>query len=104
MIHSFRGLERAMELWQINSLEKAMWSLLPRWQNFNNTPSDETVGQLIHDCSAFLKQRADVDGKNLGLTGFCAGGRYTMLFLPQDERNVQLRSRLVWLPLLRWLP
>jgi carboxymethylenebutenolidase len=32
---------------------------------------------------AALQARPEVDGSKIGLTGFCAGGRYTMLFLPQ---------------------
>jgi carboxymethylenebutenolidase len=59
--------------------------IAPKWQTFNKTPSDKTIGQLIEDSVALLKTRTDVNSKMMGLTGFCAGGRYTMLFLPQMD-------------------
>src|SRR5690606_10563467 len=49
------------------------------------SPADATVQQLLLDSVAFLSARDDVDPARLGLTGFCAGGRYTMLFLPQID-------------------
>jgi carboxymethylenebutenolidase len=59
--------------------------IAPEWQTFNKTPDDSTVSQLIEDSVAYLKTRNDVNSSDLGLTGFCAGGRYTMLFLPQMD-------------------
>ena len=53
------------------------------WQTFEQSPADATVDQLLRDSIALLSTREDVDTERLGLTGFCAGGRYTMLFLPQ---------------------
>ncbi len=55
------------------------------WQTFERQPSDALVAQLVRDSLAFLEARDDVDPARLGLTGFCAGGRYTMLLLPQIE-------------------
>ena len=55
------------------------------WQTFEQSPPDATVQQLLLDSVAFLSARDDVDPERLGLTGFCAGGRYTMLFLPQID-------------------
>ena len=52
---------------------------------FERSPSDDTVRQLVEDSVAFLTARDDVDAERLGLTGFCAGGRYTMLLLPQID-------------------
>jgi carboxymethylenebutenolidase len=53
------------------------------WQTFEQAPSDDVVKQLINDSVALLSAREDVDEERIGLTGFCAGGRYTMLLLPQ---------------------
>jgi len=39
------------------------------------------------------KSRTDVDSTKLGLTGFCAGGRFTMLFLPQVK---DFRAGVAW--------
>ena len=94
MIHSFRGLEPGYETLADQFAKEGYVVIAPQWQTFNKTPSDETVGQLIEECSAFLKERADVDAKILGLTGFCAGGRYTMLFLPQ--MNETFNSGVAW--------
>ena len=41
--------------------------------------------ELVNDSIALLSAREDVDKDRIGLTGFCAGGRYTMLFLPQID-------------------
>jgi carboxymethylenebutenolidase len=41
------------------------------------------VETIVRASLATLVERSDVDSGNIGLTGFCAGGRYTMLFLPQ---------------------
>ena len=38
---------------------------------------------VVRSSITALKTRQDVDAQKLGLTGFCAGGRFTMLFLPQ---------------------
>ena len=59
--------------------------IAPEWQTFNKSPRDEVAGQLIKDAIAYLKTRNGANSSSLGLTGFCAGGRYTMLFLPQMQ-------------------
>ena len=48
---------------------------------------------MINESVAYLKTKPDVDANRLGLTGFCAGGRYTMLFLPQ---MADFRSGVAW--------
>jgi carboxymethylenebutenolidase len=53
------------------------------WQTFAQDPGDSTMKQIVEDSISFLTARDDVDPERLGLTGFCAGGRYTMLLLPQ---------------------
>ena len=94
MIHSFNGLEPGYLNLAERLAEKGYVVVAPEWQSFNRTPSDETVGQLIQDCSAFLQDRDNVQAEKLGLTGFCAGGRYTMLFLPQ--MNQTFSSGVAW--------
>ena len=85
LIHSFYGLEPGY-LTLVDKFAGAGFVVVaPKWQTFNGSPNDEVVGQLIKDSETYLKSREDVDTNNLGLTGFCAGGRYTMLFLPQMD-------------------
>ena len=85
LIHSFNGLEEGYRTMTDRLAAQGFVVLTPGWQTFGREPSDETVGQLLEDSVALLRARDDVDGESLGLTGFCAGGRYTMLFLPQME-------------------
>ena len=83
LIHSFDGLEPGYKTLANNLASEGFAVIAPEWQTFNNRPSDEIVGQLVKDSVVHLKDMKNVDANNLGLTGFCAGGRYTMLFLPQ---------------------
>ncbi|MDD4162057.1 MAG: dienelactone hydrolase family protein [Methanothrix sp.] len=85
LIHSFRGLEPGYKTLVDKFAGDGFVVIAPEWQTFNKTPDDETVSQLIKTSVMYLKTRTDVDVSNLGLTGFCAGGRYTMLFLPQMD-------------------
>lgn len=85
LIHSFNGLEPGYKTLVDKFASEGFAVIAPEWQTFNKTPSDEVVGQLIKDSEAYLKATKNVDANNLGLTGFCAGGRYTMLFLPQMD-------------------
>ena len=87
MIHSFNGLEPGYLSLADRLAEEGYVVVAPEWQSFNRTPPDDTVGQLIQDCSALLRGREDVQADKIGLTGFCAGGRYTMLFLPLMNRT-----------------
>jgi carboxymethylenebutenolidase len=48
---------------------------------------------MIHSCNGLEPGYLSLADK-LGLTGFCAGGRYTMLFLPQI--NQTFRSGVAW--------
>jgi len=85
LIHSFYGLGPGYKTLVDNFAKEGFVVIAPEWQTFNKTPDDNTVGQLIKDSVAYLKTRDDVNSSDLGLTGFCAGGRYTMLFLPQMD-------------------
>jgi carboxymethylenebutenolidase len=83
LVHSFNGLEQGYKDMVDRMASDGFVVLAVGWQTFNKSPSDAVVGQLVRDAMAFLKARADVDPQRLGLTGFCAGGRYTELLLPQ---------------------
>jgi carboxymethylenebutenolidase len=83
LIHSFNGLEPGYKTMVDQFAAQGFVVLALGWQTFEKQPSDDTVKQLVEDGMAYLTARSDVDAKSLGLTGFCAGGRYTMLYLPQ---------------------
>jgi carboxymethylenebutenolidase len=85
LIHSNRGLEEGYRTMSDKLAAEGFVVLAVGWQTFTQQVDDATVKQLVEDSVKFLGQRKDVDSKRLGLTGFCAGGRYTMLFLPQID-------------------
>jgi len=83
LVHSNRGLEEGYRTMSDKLAEEGFVVLALGWQTFQQSVDDATVKQLVEDGVKFLSDRKDVDTKRLGLTGFCAGGRYTMLLLPQ---------------------
>ncbi len=83
LIHSFNGLEAGYRTMTDQLARQGFVVFAVGWQTFEQSPSDALVSQLVQDSIAFLTARDDVDPQRLGLTGFCAGGRYTMLLLPQ---------------------
>lgn len=85
LIHSFRGLEEGYRTMTDQLAAEGFVVLAVGWQTFQQSPPDDTMKQLVEDSIAFLSERDDVDPERIGLTGFCAGGRYTMLLLPQIE-------------------
>jgi carboxymethylenebutenolidase len=85
LIHSFRGLEEGYRTMVDQLAAEGFVVLAIGWQTFEQSPADDAMSQILQDSVAFLTERDDVDPERLGLTGFCAGGRYTMLFLPQME-------------------
>lgn len=93
LIHSFRGLEEGYRTMVDQLATEGFVVLAVGWQTFERSPDDATVKQLIEDSVKFLSERDDVDAARLGLTGFCAGGRYTMLLLPQIEA---LKAGVAW--------
>ena len=93
LIHSFNGLESGYRNLTDNFARQGYVVISPEWQTFEKTPGDEVVEGLIKDSVAYLQTRQDVDANRLGLTGFCAGGRYTMLFLPQ---MTDFKSGVAW--------
>lgn len=84
LVHSNRGLEPVYRNLTDRLASEGYVVLSPQWQIFEQRPMDETIDRLLRDSVAYLRTRPDVNG-NIGLTGFCAGGRYTMLFLPQID-------------------
>ncbi|MCZ7395861.1 MAG: dienelactone hydrolase family protein [Candidatus Methanoperedens sp.] len=93
LIHSINGFEPGYRNLTDMLAEEGYVVLAPQWQTFERTPRDEIVERLILDSVAYLKTRPDVDANHLGLTGFCIGGRYTMLFLPQMD---EFKSGVAW--------
>jgi carboxymethylenebutenolidase len=83
LIHSFNGLEQGYRTMTDKLAAQGFVVLALGWQTFEKSPSDDVVKTLVQDSITFLKAREDVDAERIGLTGFCAGGRYTMLLLPQ---------------------
>jgi carboxymethylenebutenolidase len=82
LVHSFNGLEQGYKDLVDRFAADGFVVLAVGWQTFEKSPSDAVVEQIVRDAVAVLKARSDVDPAKLGLTGFCAGGRYTMLLLP----------------------
>lgn len=85
LIHSFNGLEPGYREMVERFAGEGFVVIAPEWQTYEESPSDDVVEMLVRDAVTYLGTRADVDESRLGLTGFCAGGRYTMLFLPRIE-------------------
>lgn len=93
LIHSFNGLEDGYKTMVDQLAGEGFVVLAVGWQTFEQSPADAVVNQLVQDSIAFLSARADVNPDLIGLTGFCAGGRYTMLLLPQIEG---LKAGVAW--------
>src|SRR4029079_9023994 len=82
---SFRGLEQGYKDMVDAFAAEGFVVLAVGWQTDERHPSDDVVKQIVEDGIGFLSAREDVDPARIGLTGFCAGGRYTMLLLPQID-------------------
>jgi carboxymethylenebutenolidase len=83
LMHSFNGLEQGYKDMADAMAGEGFVVIAPEWQTYNQRAGDPEVEPVIWSSIAVLTGRQDVDTGKLGLTGFCAGGRYTMLFLPQ---------------------
>lgn len=83
LIHSFKGLEEGYKVVSNKLAAEGFVVIAPEWQTFNQEPDDDVVKSLVSDCVSYLKRRNDVEIGKLGLLGFCAGGRFTMLLTPQ---------------------
>ena len=83
LIHSFNGLEQGYKDMCDQIAADGFVVVAPAWQTYHQQAGDPEVESIIRSSVGILQTRPDVNGSALGLTGFCAGGRYTMLFLPQ---------------------
>jgi carboxymethylenebutenolidase len=93
LIHSFKGFEPGYKEMVDMMAADGYVVVAPFWQTYSGSPSDAEVEALIRNSIAYLDKRKDVDSEKLGLTGFCAGGRYTMLFLPRIK---EFKSGVAW--------
>lgn len=93
LIHSFNGLEQGYQDMADRMAADGFVVVAPQWQTYSRSPPDQEVEALVRSGISYLEGRDDVDSEKLGLTGFCAGGRYTMLFLPQVE---EFKSGVAW--------
>ncbi|MCS7198478.1 MAG: dienelactone hydrolase family protein [Candidatus Bipolaricaulota bacterium] len=85
LIHSINGFEPGYRTISDLLMAEGFAVLALQWQAYERTPPDAVMEQLLRDSIAYLRGRAEVDPEKIGLTGFCIGGRYTMLFLPLIE-------------------
>ena len=83
LIHSFNGFQPGYQKIADKIAANGYVVIAPFWQTYSRSPSDMEVRELVRNSVAYLQTREDVNPGELGLTGFCAGGRYTMLFLPE---------------------
>lgn len=93
LLHSFNGLEQGYRDLVDEMAAAGFVTLALGWQTFEQEPSDAVVKTLVEDGVKYLGARRDVNVNAVGLTGFCAGGRYTMLLLPQMK---QFKSGVAW--------
>jgi len=93
LIHSFNGLEQGYRDMGDMMAADGFVVLAPEWQTYARSPPDSDVEAVIRSSLAYLAARPEPDMSRVGLTGFCAGGRYTMLFLPQMK---EFRSGVAW--------
>jgi carboxymethylenebutenolidase len=93
LLHSFNGLEPGYKEMCNRIAGDGFVVIAPEWQTFNPRAGDAEVEAVIRSSVLALKGRPDVESSKLGLTGFCAGGRYTMLFLPQFK---EFRAGVAW--------
>jgi len=93
LIHSFNGFEAGYQEMVDMLAADGFVVVAPQWQTYSRSPPDSEVEALVRNSVIYLDGRDDVDTEKLGLTGFCAGGRYTMLFLPQIK---EFKSGVAW--------
>ncbi len=85
LLHSFNGLEQGYKDMTERMAGDGYAVIAPEWQTYGQQAGDPEVETIVRSSVALLQTRQEVDPARIGLTGFCAGGRYTMLFLPQVQ-------------------
>ncbi|HMA05873.1 MAG TPA: dienelactone hydrolase family protein [Methanomicrobiales archaeon] len=93
LLHSFKGLEQGYRELADRIAGDGFAVVAPGWQAQGKQPPDPDVAGVIRGSLTYLSRRPEADMNRVGLTGFCAGGRYTMLFLPQMK---EFRSGVAW--------
>jgi carboxymethylenebutenolidase len=93
LIHSFNGLEQGYRDMVEMMAADGFVVIAPQWQTYVKQAPDSDVEAVIRSSLAYLSTRPEADMNRAGLTGFCAGGRYTMLFLPQMK---EFTSGVAW--------
>jgi len=93
LMHSFNGLEPGYREMADRMAGDGFVVIAPAWQTYTQRAGDPEVEAVIRSSVATLQKRPDVENTRLGLTGFCAGGRFTMLFLPQVK---EFRAGVAW--------
>jgi len=83
LLHSFNGLEPGYKVMIDRIATDGFTVIAPEWQTYGRQAGDPEVEAVVRSSVATLQARPDTDASKIGLTGFCAGGRFTMLFLPQ---------------------
>lgn len=83
LLHSFNGLEQGYKEMIDRMAMDGFVVIAPEWQTYGQRAGDPEVEAIVRSSVFFLQARPEVEPGKIGLTGFCAGGRYTMLFLPQ---------------------
>ena len=83
LLHSFNGLEPGYKVMIDRIATDGFTVIAPEWQTYGRQAGDPEVEAVVRSSVAALQARPDTDATKIGLTGFCAGGRFTMLFLPQ---------------------
>ncbi len=93
LLHSFDGFVPGYREMVDMMAAEGFVVVAPQWQTYSISPTDAEVESLVRSSVLYLPDREDVDPGRLGLTGFCAGGRYTMLYLPKIK---EFKSGVAW--------
>jgi len=78
LIHSFNGLEPGYKVMCDRIASDGFVVIAPEWQTFGRQAGDPEVEEVIRSSITALRARRDVNPQKIGLTGFCAGGRFTI--------------------------